>query len=273
MTSVRAPAQAGRFYPLARAAIDRALDEYLPSPSSVRRTCRAVMLPHAGWVYCGGVIGAVLDGTDVPATAIVIGPRHTGRGARLSVAPHDAWDLPGDRVPLDLALVRACRARFPALVAEPEAHAAEHGVEVLLPFLRRARPDLAVVPIAMGALGLDEVLAFGRALAAVVASLAVPPWFVISSDMNHFADDATTRRLDALALDALATGDPRVLHDVVRRHDISMCGVLPAVCVLEALRTLDPGRAVNAERVAYATSADTSGDTTRVVGYAGVRLV
>jgi hypothetical protein len=56
--------------------------------------------------------------------------------------------------------------------------------------------------------------------------------------------------------------------DGVTQNHISMCGVLPAVIVLHALRLL--GRASEALRVSYGTSADVSGDTSRVVGYAGM---
>ena len=82
--------------------------------------------------------------------------------------------------------------------------------------------------------------------------------------------DEENRRLDGLALDALETLDPKQLYDVVTENNISMCGVLPAVIVLETLRRL--GKLKKAERVAYATSADVTQDTSRVVGYAGVLL-
>ncbi len=94
------------------------------------------------------------------------------------------------------------------------------------------------------------------------------PLLLISSDMNHFAADAETRRLDGLALAALETLDPQEVYRVVRRNHISMCGVLPAVIVLETLRRL--GGLTRAERVGYATSADAGGDPGRVVGYAGM---
>ena len=93
------------------------------------------------------------------------------------------------------------------------------------------------------------------------------PLLVISTDMNHFADDAETRRLDRLALDAIEALDPRRLLDVVREHRISMCGVVPAVVVMETLRRL--GSLNECQLVGYTTSAERSGDTTRVVGYAG----
>jgi AmmeMemoRadiSam system protein B len=95
-----------------------------------------------------------------------------------------------------------------------------------------------------------------------------PPLLLVSSDMNHYASDAQNRRLDGLALSALETGDPELLFNTVRENEISMCGVLPAVIVLETLRLL--GRSSRTERTGYATSADVTGDTSRVVGYAGM---
>src|SRR5206468_858588 len=111
---------------------------------------------------------------------------------------------------------------------------------------------------------------FAAGLADVVRRLPSPPLLLISSDMNHFANDRDTRLLDETALAAMGRLDPAHLLATVREHDISMCGVIPAVVVMEALRLL--GGLTACERVAYATSAEVSGDTSRVVGYAGALL-
>jgi AmmeMemoRadiSam system protein B len=94
------------------------------------------------------------------------------------------------------------------------------------------------------------------------------PLLVISSDMNHFATDAENRRLDALAIEAMQRCDPEGLYETVIEHNISMCGVLPAVIVLDTLRRL--GTLSRAQQVDYGTSADVTGDVSRVVGYAGM---
>ncbi len=99
---------------------------------------------------------------------------------------------------------------------------------------------------------------------------AEPPLLVISSDMNHFADEARTRRLDRLALDALESLDPARLYETVEQHQISMCGMHAAVIVMETLRQL--GRLHRCLEVGYTTSAARSGDSRRVVGYAGLLL-
>ena len=86
--------------------------------------------------------------------------------------------------------------------------------------------------------------------------------------MNHFAGDDENRRLDEIALAALETLDPATVFQTVTEHNISMCGLRPAVVVLETLRQLN--QLNNSQRTGYATSAEVSGDTSRVVGYAGM---
>ena len=86
--------------------------------------------------------------------------------------------------------------------------------------------------------------------------------------MNHFARDEENRRLDEIAIQALETLNPTKVYETVVGQRITMCGVLPAVIVLETLRQL--GRLSQSHRVAYTTSAEASGDTSRVVGYAGM---
>jgi AmmeMemoRadiSam system protein B len=86
--------------------------------------------------------------------------------------------------------------------------------------------------------------------------------------MNHFATDEENRRLDEMALSALDGLDPEEVYETVTGNGISMCGLLPAVIVLETLRLL--GNLRKAERVGYATTADVTGDSSRVVGYAGM---
>ena len=148
------------------------------------------------------------------------------------------------------------------------AHRQEHAIEVQLPLLARLAPQLRVVGITVGDSSLPELLRFGVALSVVLRDMPKRPLLIVSSDMNHFADDATTRRLDRLALDAIATRDPEYVYETVRQNRISMCGMAPCVVAMEALRWL--GCLNRCESVGCATSADAGGPTDRVVGYAGL---
>lgn len=148
------------------------------------------------------------------------------------------------------------------------AHEQEHAIEVELPLLARLAPATRVVGIAIGAGNLQRCRQFASGLAGVLRDRSDRVLLLISSDMNHFANDEETRRIDELALASFERLDPADLYQTVRSNHISMCGVLPAVVVLETLKQL--GQLSKCERVGYGTSADVTGDTSRVVGYAGM---
>jgi len=225
-------------------------------------------VPHAGLRFSGHIAAAVLRRLKIPRQVIVIGPKHTAFGMEWAVAPHQTWVLPGGGLESDFILARKLSQAIPGLEMDAAAHQREHAVEVELPLLARLAPETKVVGIAIGHGDLDSCRRFAEGLAGLLRERDEAPLLLISSDMNHFATDAENRRLDALALAALERRDPEALYHTVHEHSISMCGVLPAVIVLETLRLL--GRLKRAERVGYATTADVSGDTSRVVGYAGM---
>lgn len=272
----REPARAGQFYPAAPAEMQESVTKILGESTGPRATYRALMLPHAGWAFCGTPIGKTLAGVAVPRTVIVVGPKHTAQGANWSVSSADVWNYPGGSVPVDAAIRTRLLELVPALQCDAEAHRQEHSVESLLPFLARLNPELRIVPVVLGRGNFNEIEKLAKGLAAVCAEQVdsertEPPLLVISSDMNHFAPEAENRRLDFLAIDAMCTGDPRRLYSVVRENEISMCGVLPAVAVMRALH--EQGADVRPELVHYTNSGEVTGNCDRVVGYAGMRIL
>lgn len=279
---VRPPARAGQFYPGAAPDMWRRVDECLALGKAAEREPRdvhgvhAVMLPHAGWVFCGATIGMTLARVAVPESVIVVGPRHTPYGANWSVAPEDAWAIPGGEVPVDRALADRLNELVPYMQVEPMAHRMEHGCEVLLPFLLRKNPAVKVVPVVMGSAGYAETTLLAQGLAAAVRERRAAGGevlLVVSSDMNHFAPEAENRRLDALALDEVLQGDPHGLYEVCVQERISMCGMLPAAAVMQSIQM--HGVELRPELIDYRTSAQAGVpgvDASRVVGYAGVVL-
>jgi AmmeMemoRadiSam system protein B len=201
---------------------------------------------------------------------VVIGPKHTRFGVDWAVAPHDTWSIPGATLASDQDVARALVSAIPGLKRDAAAHQREHAIEVELPFIARLAPAARIVGIALAGCDWDHCQAFAAGLARVVQELPEPPLLLISSDMNHYATDRETRLLDEIALEAMERLDPKLLLNTVNEHDISMCGVVPAVIVMETLRRL--GALTTLERVGHATSADVNGDTSRCVGYAGVLL-
>lgn len=267
---VRPAAVAGTFYPGDAAELGRLVDDMLSGPTVTPEVWPAVMTPHAGLKYSGRLAADVLRRVVIPERVIVIGPKHTALGVERAVAPHEAWSIPGATLAADPEMARDLVEAIPGLQLDAAAHQQEHAIEVELPFIARLAPYARVTGIVIGSGNLARCRDFADGLSASLQSRAGPTLLIISSDMNHFANDAETRRLDELALAAMEALDPAALYDIVRKQHISMCGALPAVIVMETLQRL--GGLNRVRRVGYATSGDITGDRSRVVGYAGMLL-
>ena len=263
---VREPAVAGRFYPADPARLRADVNSYL-SPSRNRVKAIGCIAPHAGYMYSGPVAGAVFAAVEIPERCVVLCPNHTGRGHPLAIMTEGKWRTPLGELPIDSKLANALLDSFAALAEDSAAHRSEHAIEVELPFLQTIRPDLHMVPIAVGTGRLLLLEHLGQALASVIQSSEEEILIVASSDMNHYEDDKTTRVKDRKAIDKILALDPQGLYDTIMNESISMCGFGPAVGMLTAAKLLG---AKKAELVQYATSGDTSGDKDMVVGYAGI---
>jgi AmmeMemoRadiSam system radical SAM enzyme/AmmeMemoRadiSam system protein B/AmmeMemoRadiSam system protein A len=265
---VRQAAVAGTFYPSDPGKLTVLVEELLAGPPVEKKRCPAVMVPHAGLKYSGKIAADVLRRVELPPTIIVIGPKHTPHGVDWAIAPHATWSIPGGTIAADVDLAGQLASTIEGLELDAAAHAKEHAIEVELPLLARLAPNSKVVGIAIGRGDFEDCRRFAQGLAQVIRQQKTPPLLVVSTDMNHFASDAENRRLDELALACIDRLDSEALLSTCRKQHISMCGVLPAVIVMETLREL--GQLGSARRIAYGTSGDISGELSRVVGYAGV---
>lgn len=272
-TVLRHPAVAGRFYPRDPDDLRTEAQGYLSqSISADTAPVKAIgcIAPHAGYMYSGHVAGAVFARIEIPQLCVVMCPNHTGMGHALAMMCEGSWETPLGEVPIDTQFALALQQRFPGLHNDSAAHRAEHAAEVELPFLQLRRPNLRIVPIALGTGQFEVLEQLGAAMAEIVAQQKDPVLMVASSDMNHYESDVVTRAKDHRALERILTLDARGLFDVVTQQKVSMCGFGPAVVMLTAARQLG---AKSAELVRYATSGDISGDREMVVGYAGVVVI
>ncbi|MBI1941763.1 MAG: AmmeMemoRadiSam system protein B [Acidobacteria bacterium] len=268
--TLRHPAVAGRFYPGKPDKLRRDLAEYLGSEAKavdIVADALGCVVPHAGYMYSGPVAGAVYRRLPARSSYVILCPNHTGRGAPLAMMSSGAWLTPLGEVPIDSALASSVRHACHLLMEDAAAHADEHSLEVQLPFLQHLQRDFTFVPVAIGVGGYAVLESLGHGLAQAAKGAEKPFLIVASSDMNHYEPDSITRVKDHKAIDKILALDPEGLYDVIRREDISMCGYGPTIAMLTAAKELG---ATRAELVRYATSADTSGDRSAVVGYAGI---
>ena len=273
MTAARPPAVAGSFYPAEGAALAKAVESAFLDPRgpghlptrrrAPRRTVRAIVVPHAGYVYSGPIAARAYDrvASDAPAASIlVLGVDHhgLGPGAALSDRP---WQTPLGIVPGDPELARAL-ARGPVVVDEA-AHRREHSIEVQLPFVQYTEPDPKVVPLQVRSAPFEQLAEVAEAVRAGVHDRDV--LLVASTDFSHYVPPEVAKRLDALAIQRIVERDPRGLYETVVRRQISMCGVAPTTVMLAALA----GEDLVAEPLGWGHSGEAE-PMTDVVGYSAV---
>jgi len=264
---VRRPAVAGAFYPGTKEEMDQHLDELWPPEGVAPRPAKAVVAPHAGWVYSGRVAAQTIAKVKVPGTVVVLGPNHRGLGRPAAVMSQGSWLMPGGPVELDAEFGGLLKEHSSILEEDYQAHAQEHSLEVQVPFLTRANPGLRLVPICLARSDLEACRDIGRALAKSIDQIGRPVLMLASTDMSHYEPVESARLKDRLAIDRILELDPEGLYKTVSSQGITMCGVVPTVIVLFAALALG---AAKAELVKYATSGDVNKDFRQVVGYAGL---
>ncbi len=275
---IRRQVAAGRFYPGEAHKLKAMLDDWLaPLEDTVIDDPAIVLAPHAGYIYSGSTAAQALRGVRPPATMILLCPNHTGLGHPLGVWPYGAWETPLGLVRVDEEIAAELCAPGP-WTADPHSHLREHSLEVLLPFLQRFAPGNvpAIVPICLGTRE-PRVLAMAGTVLANVCGRRLRDGscvLLVSSDMNHYENEARTNEKDKAALELVLAEDPDGLLDRCERDCITMCGCAPMAlamyCLREARGSAAPSKP--ARLLAYTTSGHVSGDFKKVVGYAAARL-
>lgn len=263
----RAPHVAGAFYPADPRELGEVVARHM-AWQGPRQKALGLVLPHAGYVYSGATAGATVARVEVPRHVLLLGPNHSGLGAACALSPDD-WRIPGADIPRSPALGRAILASAGLVREDREAHQREHALEVLLPFLHHAQPELHIAALCLGRLDFSECRRLAADLYRALQGFAEPVLVVASTDMHHFSSRREGSRKDRQALDRMLALDAPGLFTTVRDQGITMCGVL-AVCVT-LLLCLAQG-AKEAELVRYTDSGEANGILDRVVGYAGLIL-
>lgn len=256
MSSVRLPAVAGRFYPREPARLATTVDQLLDlvEVPEEEPLATAYVVPHAGYPFSGPTAAYVFARLRRHAERIrrvvLLGPAHFVPVAGCAVPAAAAWATPLGELPVVDPDGLAGHA-----AVDDAPHAPEHSLEVQLPFLQRALGR--AVPIQPVAVGRAGPAAVARIIAA--AGAGTPPGTVIlcSTDLSHYQDVATATRQDA----ATATAVTALAPDRVGPRDA--CGAY----ALRGLLAWARATGLRPDLLSLATSADTAGDPSRVVGY------
>jgi len=257
MPSIRPPAVAGMFYPADPATLAAEVDALLAQADRTHQdtaTPKAIVVPHAGYVYSGAVAASAYSRLRPAAATIsrvvLLGPVHRVPVRGLALPGVEAFRSPLGDVPLDRAAMDGVRA-LPQVVESDAAHQHEHSLEVHLPFLQRLLGKFTLVPLAVGDATREEVAQVLDTLWGGDETL-----IVISSDLSHYLPYDDARKIDAET--AAMIVDLR--SDIDHHH---ACGGTP----VNGLMLVAHRRRLRVQMVDLRNSGDTAGSKDRVVGY------
>lgn len=250
---VQPPVVAGSFYPADPARLARTVDDLVAAaPPAAAPHPKAVIMPHAGYRYSGATAAAAAAALGPgPARVVVLGPshRHAFRGA--AVPDAQAMATPLGRIPLDIGAIDALLAN-PDVAVVPRAFAAEHSVEVELPFLQRRICGFRLVPLVIGEMSDDRLAEILETLWGDDDTL-----IVISTDLSHFLPAVQAERVDRATAEAIEAADPSGIGPR------EACGHHP----LSAFLICAARRGLRLTRAGLSHSGQVTGDDTSVVGY------
>ncbi len=255
MTTVRSPAVAGMFYPGDAGILAQQVQSMLDAARQFDLYPKALIVPHAGYIYSGPVAATAYATLRPIATQIrhvvLLGPVHRVAVRGLALPDASAFDTPLGRVMIDTEAVRSISA-LPQVCVSSQAHAQEHSLEVQLPFLQSVLSDFTLLPLAVGQATAEEVAEILESLWGDKDTL-----IVISSDLSHYLPYRTAQRVDSETVQSILALQQPIVHE-------RACGGTP----VNGLILCAKRRHLVPHLLDLRNSGDTAGAHDQVVGYA-----
>lgn len=256
MPTIRPTAVAGMFYPADRDELHQMVAGFLSqAESSNEAPPKAIIAPHAGYIYSGPVAASayarLASLRDTIRRVVLLGPSHRVGFIGIAASGADYFHTPLGDVPLDKELLAEVTT-VPGVQPFDQAHQMEHSLEVHLPFLQEVLGDFTLLPLVVGDARPEEVAKVLRAVWGGEETL-----IVVSSDLSHYHDYATAQRMDRATSSAIEALNP----GAIGYEDA--CGRTP----VSGLLLVAKEKNLHAETIDLRNSGDTAGPRDQVVGY------
>ncbi len=256
MSKIRPPAVAGTFYPDNPAELRAQIDGFLSDAANDYFPPKALIAPHAGYIYSGPVAASAYASICKHANTInrvvLLGPAHRIFVEGVAASSADQFRTPLGDVEIDQVCICELVSQFPFVYYSDDAHAQEHSLEVHVPFLQRTLDEFSLIPLAIGNASNDQIESVLDALWGGPETL-----IVISSDLSHYHDYATAQKLDSATSEAIEQLQPeRIQYE-------DACGRIPINGLLQTARQ----RGLQVTNIDLRNSGDTAGPRDQVVGY------
>ncbi|NOX09057.1 MAG: AmmeMemoRadiSam system protein B [Gammaproteobacteria bacterium] len=255
MSKIRPPAVANQFYPANPEQLQQDINTYLQQARAVKLQPKALIVPHAGYIYSGPIAASAYvslqDMRKRIKKVVLLGPSHHIPFAGLAVSTAHGFLTPLGTVPLDIEAIAKIES-MPQVNYLDAAHEQEHSLEVQVPFLQTVLDDFKLIPLVVGDADQQSVAEVLNQLWGDEETL-----IIISSDLSHYLSYEQAQVIDRRASDAIEALQPELIN-----HDMA-CGRNPLNGLLELLHTKN----LQIKTLDLRNSGDTAGSKDRVVGY------
>jgi len=256
----------GEFYPKSCSEIkkmingwNKIVDEKLTEKSVLKEIPRAIISPHAGYIYSGFTANFAhrLLANSKAKRVIVIGPSHRVHINGMSGSEMKLYETPCGDLEIDGDYLKLIKKSFPIEFSK-KAHSVEHSTETQMPFIKHYLPNAKIIEFIYGN-------ADYRKIAKLISEILKDKnnVVVISTDLSHFYTQENAKKLDNICLNAILKKDVSMLE-----HGCEACGIIGVKAMLEVAKSLN----MRVDLLDYRTSADASGDRSSVVGYVSAYL-
>jgi len=252
-------AVSGQFYPNDESELNKYIDHFdkvLENSNidiSFDFTPRAIISPHAGYVYSG--FTANIAYKYIPKTTktiVVIGPSHKFKFDGASIAMYDSYPTPYGDLTIDTKLSQTLLNNFDFLIFDDKVHC-EHSTETQMPLIKHYLPNTQIIEIVYGKCDYQDIT---KLITKVLTDK--DNFIVISTDLSHFHNLKDANILDDICLNGILKKDINILN-----QGCEACGITG----VKALVDFSSKNNFKTKFCDYRTSADVSNDNTKVVGY------
>ena len=263
---LRETVAAGQFYPKNKEDLQKTIKNFLPDKIS-KISAKAIILPHAGYVYSGKVAVTTVSMVLAKKRIIILGPNHTGSGSTFSLYPYGSWQTPLGVIDVDRELHEAIISNGNNIKIDARAHEHEHSIEVELPILKYFFKQFTFIALSCKKTTIQAYEKVAEQLFLALKAFRNEIILVASTDLTHYEPEPAARKKDRQVIEAIINIDADQLLNVVKKKNITMCGIAPVAILLKYLKKIE---AKKAQVALYQTSGDVCGDYDSVVGYAGI---
>lgn len=277
----RMPVVAGRFYPSDKETL---LNEVAglfkkckKSPPDLK--VRAIIAPHAGYVYSGNTAAsayAAIPSKTIYKNIFLIGSSHVKSFDGASVYNTGDYLTPLGRVTVNIEIANKLINENKVFKHPVNAHLQEHSLEVQLPFIQYYfKNNPSIVPVIIGTDNEYTVKKIAEAL---------KPWFkaenlfIISSDFSHYPSYKDAVKSDHSIAQSIASCDPDAFLSALKKNTSGQVpGLLTSMCGwtsgLTLLYLAEENSNLEMRLIDYSNSGDSPvGDKNSVVGYQAMAL-